>query len=164
MTGELWATWSGAAVALLAAGIASVQAGRANSAARRSADADERAAAAAERANDLAEAQAANYVARWDLTPQGNQGYQLTNRTGETAFAVTVQPVNASSFFGDWPTKPDDLGDGESLTFATLSHFGALESRFLITWQREPGGPQLTQRRPLPPQPPSPPTRSLSRS
>ena len=154
MSGEVIAAWAGAAVALLGAGLATWQANRAIHAATRSAAADERAAVAAERANELAEQQVTKYVPEWTISPLGGHGYELTNGTGETAYDVTARPVDRRQYFGDWSDPSEDLGHGESLTFTTQRGIGGGDHRFVVSWSRDPGGEQMTQRKPLPPQPP----------
>lgn len=158
-----WATWAAAGIALAAAAVASIQAGRANSAAHRSAAADERAAAAAERANELAEQQVTKYLPEWAISPLSIYDYEVTNRTGEPAYGVTVRSLNGGALFGDGVPDPEDLDHGESLTFTVMPGVLGGDRRVVVAWSREPGGEQLTQRKPLPPQPPRTPPRSLNR-
>lgn len=149
MNAAVWATWAGAAVALLAAVFATREARRATAAANRSATANERAADAAERANVLAEDQAAKYVPSWHITRSSGDEYQLTNGSNETALATMITREDGTPIYRD-VVNPRDLGPGESLTFFAPRSLFRSDTRFLVTWRRAPDSKPQTQHHPLP--------------
>ena len=59
---------------------------------------------------------------------------------------VPIAPVEAASFGGHWPEEPEDLSQGESLSFVAVRMAVGRDHRFVVTWRREPGAERLTQR------------------